>query len=498
MMVDQIGDVLITNDGATILANLEVQHPAAKVLVELAHLQDVEVGDGTTSVVLIAAELLRRGNQLIQNKVHPTTVISGFRMALKESVEFIKNNLIIKKDDITDEVLTAVARTSMSSKLIGPESAFFSKIAVQAISRTKYVSQGVDKYSVKNINIQKIHGKSSLESELVDGYAVMTMRGAQGMPIEIKKARVACLDMSLNKFRLQMGVQVLLNDPKQIEEIRKKEMDVTKERCNLLIKAGANVIVCTKGIDEFAIKYFVEQGCIAIRRVDKGELRRIAKSTGAKVMLSFADEEGEESIDPSLLGSCESVNEERVGDYDFIFFRGCHEARSQTILLRGANDFMLDEMERSIHDSLCAVKRVLESKSCVVGGGAVEAAVSVHLENKAAKMGVKEMLAISEFSEALMCIPKILANNAAKDAIDLAAKLRAFHKKCIDGTGEDKFKYAGLDLIEGKVVNNYERGVFEPAVSKLKSLKFATEAAITILRIDDLIKIAPKEEDMEG
>jgi len=276
-------------------------------------------------------------------------------------------------------------------------------------------------------------------------------------------------------------------------------MDITKIRCQMLIAAGANVIICTKGIDEFAIKYFVENDSIAIRRVDKAELRRIAKATGAHVMISFADESGEEKVDPNVLGSAEEVSEERVGDNDYIFIKGCKDHKSQTILLRGANEFMLDEVERSLHDALCSVKRVYESKTCVVGGGATEVAVSVYLEDMARTLGTKEQLAINEFAEALLSIPKTLATNAAKDATDLTTKLIAFHKAYQKKETEEslKYKYAGLDLLEGKVRNNYTAGVFEPGISKIKSFKFATEAAITILRIDDLIKIAPKQEDFQ-
>jgi T-complex protein 1 subunit alpha len=501
MLVDDIGDVTITNDGATILKQLEVEHPAAKVLVELAQIQDREVGDGTTSVVLLAAEFLRRGNQLIQNKIHPTTVINGFRTALKEAVKHIQNNLVIKMESLNKDVLMKTATTTLSSKLIGPESEHFSKLIVDAMLNVKQTGfDGTNKFPVKNVNIIKVHGKSLLESQLVNGYALQTMRGAQGMPLTVSKAKVACLDMSLNKFRLQMGVQVLIENPEHLEKVRQRELDITKERCQKIIKAGANVILCTKGIDEFAIKYFVEAGAIAVRRCDKQDLKRIATATGAKVCITFADESGEEAFDPANLGECDEVSEERVGDNDFIFFKNCASTKSQTVILRGANEYMLDEVERSVHDALCAVKRVLESNSLVVGGGAVEVSTSIYLDSYARTLGSREQLAIAEYAEALNIIPKTLANNAAKDATDLLTKLRYVHGKVQESSAEDKFKYknTGLDLIKGKVRNNYDAGVFEPAMSKIKSLKFATEAAITILRIDDLIRLEPPREDQQG
>jgi len=299
---------------------------------------------------------------------------------------------------------------------------------------------------------------------------------------------------------MQMGIQILIDNPENLEKIRQEEMEITKRRCQLLIAAGANVILCTKGIDEFAIKYFVEAKAIAVRRVTKPDLRRIAKASGGQVVTTFADENGEEKVDPAILGEAEEVSEERVGDNDYIFVRKCKNTEAQTILLRGANEFMLDEVERSIHDSLCAVKRVLESNTLVVGGGCVEVATGIYLEEHARTIGSREQLAISEFAEALYIIPKTLSINAAKDATDLLSKLRAAHYASQNKDDEEKkkLKDCGLDLILGKVRNNFNAGVFEPAISKIKSLKFATEAAITILRIDDLIKLAPKQDEKQG
>jgi len=474
MLVDDIGDVTITNDGATILKLLEVEHPAAKVLVELSQIQDREVGDGTTSVVILAAELLKRGNQLIQNKIHPTTVIAGYRMALKEAVKHIQSNLVIKMDSITRDVLLKTAQTTLSSKLIGPESDHFSKLCVDAMMNVRQVGlDGTARYPVKSVNILKCHGRSLIESQLINGYALQTMRGAQGMPLCVRKAKIACLDMSLNRFRLSPGVAVLVNNPEHLEKIRQKELDVTKERCQKLLKAGANVILCTKGIDEFAIKYFVEAGAIAVRRISKPDLKRIAQASGANVMISFAEESGEEKIDPEALGEAEEVSEERVGDNDFIFFKQCKNTQAQTLLLRGANEFMLDEVERSVHDALCAVKRVLESNSLVVGGGCVEVSTSIYLDHVARSLGSREQLAISEFAEALNVIPKTLSINAAKDATDLLTKLRYVHDKSQKTEGEEslKLKHTGLDLIAGKIRNNFNAGVFEPGISKIKSLK---------------------------
>jgi T-complex protein 1 subunit alpha len=278
-------------------------------------------------------------------------------------------------------------------------------------------------------------------------------------------------------------------------------MDICKERCEKIIQAGANVVLCSRGIDDFALKYFVEAGVIAVRRVKKGDLRRIAQNSGAKIVVSLADMESEEHYDPANLGSCKLVEERRVGDWEYMFFEGMQAARASTIIVRGANEFFLDEVERSIHDSLCVIKRVLESNSLVAGGGSVEVALSVYLDDYARTLGNREQLAIAEFSEALLIIPKTLAMNAAKDATDLISKLRVFHNEAqkprpgVSDADRKDYNYTGLDLVNGKVRNNLKAGVLEPAMSKVKSLKFAVEASVTIQRIDDMIKLVKPQQD---
>ncbi|CAI2364099.1 unnamed protein product [Moneuplotes crassus] len=501
MLVDSIGDVTITNDGATILSQLEVEHPAAKVLVELANLQDKEVGDGTTSVVILAAELLKRANNLVKNKIHPTTVMAGYRLALKEMIKYIKSNLTVKVEDLGRDALISAARTSMSSKIVGSESAFFSEMVVTAMERVKTINNmGKTKYPVKNVNILKVHGKSSKESMLINGYALEMGRAAQGMPTSIENAKIACIAFNLNKFRLHMGIQVLVKDPAELEAIRQKEMDFTKDRVNMIIESGANVVLCSGGIDDFALKYFVEAGVIALRRVSISDMRRIATATGATVVTNLSDyETSDEKFEASNLGSCSLVQEKRIGDYDHIFFEGLAETNCQTIVIRGANEYFLDEVDRSLHDSLCVVKRILESNAIVTGGGAVETSLSVYLDDFARTLESRELLAISEVAESLLIIPKTLAINAALDATDLVAKLKVFHhaSQTAEDQSKKELKHYGLDLINGKCRNNMIAGVLEPAISKVKSLKFAIEAAIAILRVDDMIKIAPKltEED---
>jgi len=293
---------------------------------------------------------------------------------------------------------------------------------------------------------------------------------------------------------LKFGVQIVADNPDELESMRAREADMIKEKIDRLIAAGANVILTTKGIDDMSAKYMVDQGVIGVRRVEKKHMKRIAALTGGKLMLSFADDEGEESLDSALFGKCKIVEERNLGDRDILFLHGTEKTKAQTIILRAGNRYMLDEVERSVHDCLCVIKRTLESKRVVPGGGAVEAALSIYLEHLAKTLRSREQLAIQEFAQALVIIPKTLALNGAHDATDIVAKLRGYHSIAQSDDKKKKYRWIGLNLADGSMRDNVKAGVLEPAMSKIKSIKFATEAAITILRIDDAIKMNPKED----
>jgi len=394
-----------------------------------------------------------------------------------------------------------LARISLASKFIGSDTDKFAKIVVDALESVKVPGPaGKAKYPVAQINVLRSHGRAISESTLItNGYAIPLGRAGQGMPTMVKNAKIALLDFDLRKFRMQLGVEIKVEDPKELERIRQKEMDITRDRIRSLTAAGANVVLTTKGIDDLSIKYLVEAGCIGCRRVDKKCIRRIAKATGGQVMLTLGQLDGTENVDPAALGTAEECYEQAVGDNDHVFIKGCTASRATTILLRGATEFQLEEMERSVHDALCATSKAMEFNSVCPGGAAVETALNLHLENLArTQIPGREQLVVAEFAEALLVIPKTLANNAAQDAIDMTSRLRVHHAKSQDpkATPEEKEKkWMGLDLKEGTVRCSLKAGVLEPAIGKLKSLKFATEAAISILRIDDLIKLeAPPEQ----
>jgi len=448
----------------------------------------------------VAAELLKRANELVKNSIHPTTIMSGYRLAMKESIKFIKGKLAVPTKDLGREIAFNVAKTTLSSKIFGRESEFFATLACDAIQMVKETNPETGKvsYPVKSVGIMKQHGRSFKDSQLFHGYVLYGGRAGQGMPRVVNNAKIALLDIDLRKSKMAMGVQVVVTDPTQLEAIRQRESDITKERIQLLINAGANVILTTKGIDDMAIKYFVEAGALAVRRVKKEDLRRVAKLTGGTMMITFADMEGQESFDPANLGTAESVEEERIADDDHIIIKGGKTQRAASVLLRGANMHMLDEIERSLHDALCAIKRALESASVVPGGGCVESALSVYLEEFATSLGSREQLAIAEFAQALLVIPKQLSVNAAHDATEMVAKLRASHHMAQTEQGKEEMHRYGMDCVSGKVQNNLAAGIVEPALSKVKMIQFATEASITVLRIDDMIKLNPPEDEQGG
>lgn len=496
MMVDDIGDLTISNDGATILKNLEVEHPAAKVMVQLSSLQDQEVGDGTTSVVILAAELLQRGVKLVNESfVHPTNVIAGYKFALKEALKHVSSQLSASTKDLDRSAFVNLTKTVLSSKFIGAlkdkEQDVFAEMVVEAVESIKTVNaEGKVKYPMSTISMIQTHGKSISDSFFVkNGLCLKMMRASQGMPSLVENVKVALIDFNLMKTKLTPGIAAEIVDPVELEKIRQREMDIMKDRLQKMFKSGVRAIFCSKGIDDVCMKYFIEVGAIGVRRVDKKDMRKLERITKAKIQLSPAFIDEADQMDEADIGTLASVEEVRLGDDDHIIIKGDDSTgrTATTIVLRGANDFMLNEMERSIHDALCVLQLAFESQYLCPGAGAVEADVSVHLKKMAPQVTAVDQSTLEAYSEALLIIPTILSQNSGHDAMDLLAKLRHAHF--------DEKKMYGVDLSTGDCCDVFEKGILEPTVSKLKCLKFATEAAITLLRIDTFVNIEEPPKD---
>ncbi|CAL6065162.1 TCP-1_chaperonin subunit alpha [Hexamita inflata] len=498
MMVDDVGEITVTNDGATILQKLDVVHPAAKVLVELSNLQDREVGDGTTSVVIVAAELLKNANDMIDKNMHSTTVMAGYQLALKKAINFIEKRIQTPVSQLSDHDLVQVAKTSMSSKVIGLNADHFTKMVVDAIKQVRHVSDNGDvKYPVKAVGIVKALGGSAKECKLIPGYAMYGQRASQQMPSQLSKCKIALIDFNLQQKMFGMGTQIVIKDAEKLEGVRDMEFEVSRKHIELIIGAGANVILSTGGIDDMAQKYLVEANVLGVKRINMDDMKRIAKLTNATIVTSMADMEGNESFDQANFGYAEEIAEQRIGEDHYMIISGGAGRASGSIMLRGANTTAINEVERSVHDALCAVSKTLESQAVVPGGGCVEVALNCYLEEFAKTIDGKEQLAVNAFAKALLAIPKQLALNSALDGTELVAKLRAQHaiaqRKETAQEIKDDLRQFGLDLKAGTVRNNLKAGVLEPAISKIKSLSFATEAAITILRIDDNIVLNPEK-----
>ena len=481
MLIDSLGDITITNDGATILDEMDIQNPAAKMMVEVAKAQDKEVGDGTTTVVVLGGELLKQAEALLDQNVHPTVIIGGYKKAAEKAVEILREmSRPIDLDD--DDTLMKVAMTSMRSKAISIAREHFAKIAIEAVRQI--AEKRGDKFfvDVDNVQIVKKEGKSLLETELVKGLIIDKEVVHPGMPKRIEDARIALLNCPLEIEKTEIDAEIRIRSPDAIKAFLDQETEMLRDMVKKIKASGANVVFCQKGIDDMAQHFLAKEGILAVRRVKKSDMEKLAKATGGRVVTSIKD------LTPEDLGYAEVVEERKVGDEKMVFIRGCKNPRSVGILIRAGLERLVDEAERAMHDSLCVIADVFEEPRILPGGGATEVEVARRLRDYAKKIGGREQLAIEAFADAVEVVPKTLAENAGLDPLDIMVSLRASHEKP-DGVG------MGVDVFSGDVVDMFEQGVIEPLKVKEHVIKSATEVASMILRIDDVIAAAPPKEE---
>jgi thermosome len=472
MLVDNFGDVTITSDGRTIMDEMDIQHPAAKMLVEVAKTQDNEAGDGTTSAVIIAGELLSRAEELIDKNIHPTVIIDGYRKAAQKALETLEK-IAIPVDLKSPDYLTKTAITSMGSKIVSEYKEYLADIAVKAMLAVAEKKDGVYTADVDDVKVEKKTGESLKDTSLINGIVLDKEILHSGMPKRMEKAKIALLDASLENEKPELDAKISIESPEQIEEFLKQEETMLKDMVEKVLASGANVVIVQKGIDDMASHFLSRKGVIAIRRAKKSDMEKLAKATGAKIQSDIAD------LSPSDLGYAALVEERRIGDDKMTFVEGCKHPKAVTILIRAGTQRMTAEAERSIHDALCVVRDLIQEPKIVAGGGAPELEMAVALRKLSETISGREQLAIKVFADALETIPVVLAENAGLDPIDVLSELRTRHEK-----GET---WAGIEVLSGKVQDMSKAGIFEPLAVKKQIIKSANEAASMILKIDDVI-----------
>ena len=475
MLVDSLGDVTITNDGATILKEIDTQHPAAKMMVEISKTIDTEVGDGTTSSVVFAGALLEKAEKLLEKDVHSTVIIDGYQAASEKALELLaKLAKTVKPDD--RESLIKIAKTSMQSKLISEDSSPLSKLVVDAI--LKIAEKNGDKHSVDldNLKVEKKAGGSIDDTSLVNGIILDKEIVHSGMPTKVEEAKIALVNTALEVEKTEMSAEIRISDPTQMQQFLEEENQMLKSMVDKIHNIGANVLICQKGIDDIAQHYLSKHGVLAVRRVKESDMTKLAKATGGRISTNLDD------ISASDLGSAEIVQQKKVESDKWVFIEGCTNPRSVTVLIRGGSQRVVDEVDRSIHDALMVVKDVVEKPSIVAGGGSPEAYLSTELNEWASSSEGREQLAIKQYAEAFESIPLTIAENAGMDPIDTIITLRA--------NQSNGKQTVGINAKESKIGNMFSLDIVEPLVVKEQIIKSATEAACMILRIDDVIAVS--------
>jgi len=480
MLIDSLGDITITNDGATILDEVEAEHPAAKMMVEVAKTQDDMVGDGTTTAVVLAGELLKRAEELLDQNVHPLIIVSGYRKAAQKAVELLER--LGTPVNIEDrDTLRQVALTSMGSKAVGAARETLADIAIDAVKEIAEKRGSEWLADIDNVQITKKEGKSLFDSELIRGIIIDKEIVHAGMPKTIKNAKIALLDCPIEIEKTEFSAEIRIKDPTQIQAFLDQETKMIQDMVKKITASGANVLLCQKGIDDMAQHFLAKRGVLVARRIKQSDMEKLAKATGGKIINNLED------LKTKDLGKAGLVEERKISNDKMIFIEKCRDPHAVAVLIRAGLERMVDEAERAMNDALSVVSDVIENNKIVPGGGAIEAEIAKQVREYATTIGGREQLAIEAFAESMEIIPKTLAENAGLDKIDILVGLRAAHEK-------KRGYQMGVDVFNGKISNMKKAGVIEPLVVKQQAIKSATEASSMILRIDDVIAATkPKE-----
>jgi len=472
MLVDSMGDVVVTNDGATILKEIDVEHPAAKMIVEVAKSQDEECGDGTTSAVVLTGELLKHAGDLLEQNIHPTVVCGGYKLAADKAIETLnKMAMTVKADD--KKTLIDIAITSMASKGASSEKDKLAEVVVEAVTSVQEKIDGKIFVDLDNIQIQKKQGGGIANTEIIEGIILDKERVHDGMPKNIKHAKIALVNAALEVKKTEVDARIQIQDPTQLQAFLDEEEGMLKKMVEKIKKSGANVLICQKGIDDIVQHFLAKEGIYSVRRAKKSDLEKLSKATGGKVVANL------DGLTSKDLGNAGSVEEKKIGDDKMTFVTNCKNPKAVSILIRGTTDHVVDELERALHDALSVVKVALEDGKMTAGGGAAATEIAMSLRDYAPTVGGREQMAIEAFANAIEIVPKTLAENAGLDPIDMMLEVRSQHKK-----GN---KHAGVNVLDGKVDDMFKNKVIEPLRVSLQEIEASSEAATMILRIDDVI-----------
>jgi thermosome len=479
MLVDGFGDVTISNDGATILDEMDVQNPAAKMLVEVAKTQDDEVGDGTTTAVIVAGELLSKAQALMDKDVHSTVIVDGYQSASTKALDFLQK-LAIKVKPTDKVMLNKVAKVALASKLLAEHKEYVADLAVRAVLQVAEKSGTGYRADIDDIKVEKKPGGSLTDTVLLQGVLLDKEVVHPGMPRRVEKAKIALLNCPIEVEKTEFDAKLNIENPDQMKGFLDEEEKILRGMVDRIASAGANVVVCEKGIDDVAQHFMAKRDILAVRRVKQSDMEKLAKATGGRIFTQL------EELKSSDVGYADLVEERKVSDDKMTFVEGCKNPKAVSILVRGGTERVVDEAERAIHDALCVVRDVVINPQVVAGGGAVESEVARQLRSYAQKLSGKEQLAVQAYAEALEAIPLTLAENAGMDPIDALMEIRAKHQA--------KQRWAGIDPYKGKVADLAKLEVYEPLTVKMQALKSAGEAAGMILRIDDVIAASKSKE----